>query len=132
MLRLLKDPKRLRILGNGTQSKSYLYVEDVVEAMLTVLRTQVDPFEYYNAATADYITVKEIADLVASRLGISGVEYEYTGGDRGWKGDVPVVRFDCTKLHGRGWKPKRSCREALTAAVDSMIQEAKAGKLTGP
>jgi len=129
VLRLLRDPTSLRILGDGTQSKAYIHVDDVLDAMLMIADQDAPGYEYFNAATLDYLTVREIADLVASRLGLSNVNYEFTGGDRGWKGDVPVVRFDTRKLRARGWKNRRTCAEALADSIDSMIADARAGHL---
>jgi UDP-glucose 4-epimerase len=129
VLRLLADPTHLRILGDGSQSKSYIHVDDVLEAMLLIAGGNGAGFEYHNVATEDYLSVREIADLVAARLGLTDVRYEFTGGDRGWKGDVPIVRFDSRKLRGRGWSNRRSTREALIDSIDSMIADAKSGKL---
>jgi UDP-glucose 4-epimerase len=129
ILRLLAEPKHLRILGDGSQSKSYIHVDDVLEAMLLVADAPAGGFEYYNAATEDYITVKQIADLVVQRMKLTGVEYQFTGGDRGWKGDVPIVRFDSRKLRLRGWRNHRTTVEALTDSIDSMLADARAGKL---
>jgi len=126
--RLLRDPTRLEILGDGQQSKSYIHVDDVLDALLLLDRTGWEGFDVFNVATADYVTVRQIADLVAGRLGISQVAYSFTGGRRGWKGDVPVVRFDTSKLRGRGWSNRRTSVEALTDSIDSMIADAKAGK----
>jgi UDP-glucose 4-epimerase len=126
--RLLRDPSRLEILGDGTQSKSYIHVDDIIDALLLLNDRHGRGFDVFNVATEDYVTVREIADLVASRLGISGVSHTFTGGRRGWKGDVPVVRFDTTKLRALGWRNRRTSVEALTDAIDSMIADAKAGK----
>jgi len=125
--RLLRDPSHLRILGDGSQSKSYVYVDDVIAGMRWIARTDWKRFDYFNVATEDYITVREIADLVVERLGLSNVEYQFTGGDRGWKGDVPVVRFNTEKLRSQGWVNQRTSREALIASIDSMIMDARAG-----
>jgi UDP-glucose 4-epimerase len=122
--RLLREPSRLRILGDGTQSKSYIHVNDVVAAMLLLADQGWDGYDVYNAGTGDYITVTEIADLVAERMGLHNVRYEYTGGSRGWKGDVPVVRFRSDKLETRGWRCQRGSREALIASIDANIAEA--------
>jgi len=122
---LLTDPTQLRILGDGTQSKSYIHVDDVVGAMLLLTDTGWSGFDVYNAGTGDYVTVTEIADLVVERMALKAVEYTYTGGDRGWKGDVPVVRFRSDKLEARGWRCSRGSREALIDSIDSNIQEAK-------
>jgi len=126
--RLLRDPDRLEILGDGLQSKSYVHVDDVLDALLVTNDRAPHGFEVYNVATEDYVTVREIADLVAARLGLPGVAYRYTGGPRGWKGDVPVVRFDTTRLRATGWANRRTSVEALTDAIDSMIADARAGK----
>lgn len=126
--RLLRDPTRLEILGDGLQSKSYIHVDDVLDALLLLNDRGWQGFDVFNVATEDYVTVREIADLVARRLGLSGVAYTFTGGRRGWKGDVPVVRFDTAKLRGLGWSHRRTSVEALVAAIDSMIADARAGR----
>jgi UDP-glucose 4-epimerase len=116
----------LKILGNGSQSKSYIHVADVVAAMVLLTDQSWDGFEIFNAGTGDYITVTEIAELVVERMALHGVKYEYTGGTRGWKGDVPVVRFRSEKLTARGWKCRRTSREALIESIDANIAEASA------
>jgi UDP-glucose 4-epimerase len=126
--RLLREPTRLEILGDGQQSKSYIHVDDILGALLLLEERGWQGFDEFNVATQDYVTVREIADLVVQRLGLSGVEYHYTGGQRGWKGDVPVVRFDTAKLRKCGWTNGRTSVEALQHAIDSMITDAKAGK----
>ena len=126
--RLLENPTRLEILGDGQQSKSYIHVDDVVDALLLLWNRGWNGFDVFNVATTDYVTVSQIADLVASRLGLSSVAYTYTGGNRGWKGDVPVIRFDTTKLRRLGWSSKRTSVQALTQSIDSMIADAKAGR----
>jgi UDP-glucose 4-epimerase len=122
---LLDDPSRLQILGDGTQSKSYIHVSDVVSAMLLLTDQGCSEFEVFNAGTGDYITVTEIADEVVERMGLHDVQYDYTGGTRGWKGDVPVVRFSSDKLISRGWRCRHSSREALVDAIESNIREAR-------
>jgi UDP-glucose 4-epimerase len=125
--RLLSDPTQLTILGDGRQSKSYIHVSDVVAAMRHIAREGWRGYEYFNAATTDYVTVREIADLVVERLGLHGVRYHFTGGARGWKGDVAVVRFNSDKLRARGWRNQRTSVEALRDSIDSMIADAQAG-----
>jgi UDP-glucose 4-epimerase len=128
---LLDDPTRLRIRGDGTQSKSYIHVDDVVEAMLVAEGSGPEPYEVFNVATGDYVTVSEIADLAAECLGIdpSDVRHEPTGGDRGWKGDVPVVRLSIARIRDLGWVPTRSSREALRESIASLADAARAGRL---
>ena len=122
--RLVDDPTRLRILGDGTQSKSYIHVSDVVAAMLLLSDQEPAGFEVFNAGTGDYITVTEIADEVVSRMGLQGVQYDYSGGSRGWKGDVPIVRFNSEKLAARGWVCRHGSREALIDSIEANIREA--------
>jgi UDP-glucose 4-epimerase len=121
--RLKADPARLRILGDGSQSKSYIHVEDVLEAIFLADERCAARFDVFNVATGDYITVKEIADLAAQVCGISGVKYEFTGGDRGWKGDVPIVRFNCAKIQALGWRCARNSAEAMRDSMGAMKQE---------
>jgi UDP-glucose 4-epimerase len=121
--RLKDDPTRLRILGDGRQSKSYIHVSDVVSAMLLLSDQKWTGFDVYNAGTGDYVTVTEIADEVVKHMELSDVKYEYTGGVRGWKGDVPVVRFNSDKLSRRGWRCRHGSREALIDSIDSNIRE---------
>jgi UDP-glucose 4-epimerase len=129
--RLLDDPTRLRILGDGSQSKSYVDVEDVIDAVLLVARTGAEPFRAFNVATGDYITVAEIADLAIEAVGLRAGEtaYEYTGGSRGWKGDVPVVRLDTSRIRGMGWQNRLNSREALLASMRAMLPLARSGAL---
>jgi UDP-glucose 4-epimerase len=129
--RLLEDPTRLQILGDGQQSKSYIHVEDVVDAVLTAHREALGAYEAYNVATGDYITVTEIADLAVETVGINpaDVRYEYTGGARGWRGDVPVVRLNTDRIRGLGWKNQRSSREALHDSMLALLEEARAGQI---
>jgi len=125
--RLLKEPSHLRILGDGQQSKSYIHVEDVVQAVWTAHEKTKTPYEVYNVATGDYITVREIADLACAALGLSGkVAYEMSGGRGGWKGDVPVVRLNTDRIRTLGWQPQHTTRQALADSLAAMIEEVKA------
>jgi len=128
--RLLEDPRRLRILGDGLQSKSYIYVDDVVEAVLLAARKATGPFAVFNVATGDYVTVAEIAELAMDVVGLpaGSTQFEYTGGDRGWKGDVPVVRINTDRIRGLGWKNGRTGLEALRASMESMLVDARDGR----
>jgi len=127
---LLVDPARLRILGDGTQSKSYVHIDDVIEAMLRANRED-GPYDVFNVATGDYITVSEIADLAVECVGLDpeGVRYEYTGGDRGWRGDVPVVRLSIERIGRLSWVPSRTSREALRESMTALVEDALAGRL---
>jgi len=123
---LRKDPTRLRILGDGGQSKSYVQVEDVIEAVLTAHKKTALKFQTYNVATGDYITVKEIAELAVECVGLQpgAVKFEFAGGDRGWKGDVAVIRLNTDRIRALGWKNKRNSREALRESMMALIRDA--------
>ncbi len=123
--RLKADPTRLRILGDGTQKKSYIHVEDVLAAVRLADSSTADRYAVFNVATDDYITVREIADLAVKVSGIKPetVAYEYTGGDRGWKGDVPVVRFDCSRIKAIGWRARRTSAEAVADGMKAILEE---------
>ena len=129
--RLLSDPAQLRILGDGTQSKSYIHVNDVVDAVLLAHERTEKSFEVYNVATGDYITVNEIARLAIEVAGLSPeqVRLEHTGGDRGWKGDVPVVRLNTDRIRNLGWKCRLTSRQSLCVSMRSMLEDARAGRL---
>ena len=123
--RLKSDPTRLRILGDGTQSKSYIHVDDVLAAIFTAAANSTARFDVFNVATDDYITVREIADLAVDvcKLQPGSVKYEFTGGDRGWKGDVPVVRFDVSKIKSLGWRARRTAVQAVHDSISAMRSE---------
>ena len=125
--RLKADPTRLRILGDGTQKKSYIHVDDVLAAIRLADERARKKYDVFNVATDDYITVTEIADLAVKVSGLTPgqTKYEFTGGDRGWKGDVPVVRFDCTKIKDLGWRARRTSGEAVSDAMAAMLEELK-------
>ena len=129
--RLLEDPDRLRILGDGRQSKSYVHVSDVVEAVLLAAEAAPRPIATYNVATGDYITVSEIAQLAVEVLGFEPdrTAFEFTGGDRGWKGDVPVVRLNTSRIRRLGWANSMSTGQALRSSLESMVEDVRSGRI---
>lgn len=130
--RLLDDPTQLRILGDGQQSKSYIHVSDVVAAVLLAAQQARTPFDVFNVATGDYVTVTEIAELAMEVVGLQAgsTRFEYTGGDRGWKGDVPVVRINTDRIRAIGWSNERTGRQALQASMESMAVDARNGRFS--
>lgn len=128
---LLKNPHKLRILGDGTQSKSYIHVYDVVRAVLLAAEGAGGRYASYNVATGDYITVTEIAELAVECAGLpaGSVEFEYTGGNRGWKGDVPVVRLNTDRIRGLGWRFSGGSCDALRRSMQAMLPDLKEGRL---
>jgi UDP-glucose 4-epimerase len=129
--KLLRDPTRLEILGDGTQSKSYVHVADVVAAVLTAHAATVEPYQAYNVATGDYITVREIADLAVECVGLEpgSVRFEFTGGPRGWKGDVPIVRLNTDRIRALGWQNRLGSREALRESMLALVDDERRGML---
>lgn len=129
--KLLANPASLTILGDGNQSKSYIHVSDVVNAALLAVSSDGHPFRAYNVGTGDYITVREIAELALEvlELPVDGTALVFTGGERGWAGDVPVVRLDTSRIRALGWSHSRSSREALRASMQAMLPDAAAGRL---
>jgi UDP-glucose 4-epimerase len=123
---LLRQPEKLRILGDGGQSKSYVHVHDVVAAVLLANEKTVAKFQTFNVATGDYITVREIAELACECTGLDQrkVAFEFAGGERGWKGDVAVIRLNTKRIRGLGWRCQRTSREALREAMNALIKDA--------
>jgi len=130
--RLHADPTQLRILGDGTQNKSYIAVSDVIAAVLHAHRSCKERFAAYNVATGDYITVREIAELAAEIVvseGVRQVELQFTGGDRGWRGDVPIVRINIDAIHALGWPGAKPTREAMRWSMAAIHEDVKKGLL---
>ncbi len=119
---LLEDPTRLRVLGDGNQRKSYLYVQDCVSAMLNVIElrtpeTAKHGCEVYNLGANEYCRVKDSISWITARLGISP-RLEFTGGERGWIGDNPFIFLDTQKVRQTGWCPVLSIQEGVERTVD--------------
>lgn len=114
---LRSNPRELRVLGDGHQRKSYLYVADCVDAMLTAIARATDSVNIFNLGTDEYCEVNESIGWITDRLGVSPA-LTYTGGIRGWVGDSPVIFLDCAKIRRLGWKPTLSIREAVVRTVD--------------
>jgi UDP-glucose 4-epimerase len=122
--RLVGKPRRLRILGDGEQSKPYIHVSDVVEAALCAATNAADRFSVFNVATDDAVTVTEIADLAVATVGLAvRPVFDYTGGRCGWRGDVPVVRLDSARIRALGWIPKWNSREAVRQSLKEMLAD---------
>ena len=119
--KLRNNPKELEILGNGTQCKPYIYVTDLVNAIVK-LTEQFEPgVEIFNiSVVSEGTSVTHIAEIVVDVLGLSDVEFKYTGGDRGWKGDVPRFKYDISKVLATGWKPEYTSDEAIRKAAQSL------------
>lgn len=120
--KLRKNPNELEILGNGTQCKPYIYVFDLVEAIIN-LTTEFNSGEtvYNISVNSPGTTVTHIAEIVVEELGLKNVNFSYTGGDRGWKGDVPRFSYDISKILSTGWMPKYSSDDAVRQTVKDAV-----------
>ena len=116
------DPGELEILGDGRQEKSYLHVTDCVEAIQHIVEHTEEPMNTYNLGTRTTTSVTRIADIVADEMGVDP-EYTYTGGDRGWTGDVPRMRLSIEKLAALGWSPELSSDAAIRRGARELIAE---------
>lgn len=121
--KLTNNPARLPILGDGMQSKSYIHVSDVLEAVWSAWQYPSRPYQHFNVATDDYVRVVEIADTVVRIMGLQEVVFDFAGGNRGWKGDVPIVRLDVSKIKAVGWHAKRSSAEAIEESARELLRE---------
>ncbi|MBI4029768.1 NAD-dependent epimerase/dehydratase family protein [Candidatus Berkelbacteria bacterium] len=119
--RLKKNPRELEILGDGQQSKSYLYVLDVIEAILQVFKKAQEKINLFNLSSSNFVTVNEIAQIVVEEMGLPAVKFKWTGGRGGWKGDVPVVRLDNQAIYQLGWQPKYTSKEAVRKTVKVLL-----------
>ena len=117
---LHKDPGHLRVLGDGSQRKSYLHIDDCVSAI--VARLVEEPrFEVFNLGVDSYCTVNDSIGWICERLGVNP-ELEYSGGDRGWVGDNPFIYLDIARMRRAGWEPTYTIREAVESTVDYLVE----------
>lgn len=119
--KLEADPNRLEILGNGKQNKQYVYVHDLVDGIVSFSERIEQGMNIYNISTHGSTTVKEIADIVCEGMGLSGVRYEFTGGEGGWKGDVPSFQYDISRAKAKGWKYRYDSTESVRKTVSDVI-----------
>ena len=110
--RLREDPTKLRILGNGKQRKSYLYVQDCIAAMYAAWGAAGPGVSIYNLGTDEYCQVNDSAGWISAKLGVKP-NYEYTGGERGWIGDNPFILLSTERIRSTGWKPTLTIQQAV-------------------
>jgi UDP-glucose 4-epimerase len=114
--KLLDDPTAIQVLGNGKQRKSYLYVQDCLDAMLTVIEKSQRPLTVANLGTDEYCCVDDSLGWICAELGVNPRRV-YTGGERGWIGDSPFIFLDTSYVRSFGWKPKLTIREAVVKTL---------------
>jgi UDP-glucose 4-epimerase len=119
--KLRKNPNELEILGDGKQQKPYLYVEDCVEAMLFGYKNANEQINVFNLGCDTATEVTSIAEIVVEEMGLNNVKFTYTGGKRGWKGDVPKFQFDISKMKKLGWNASLTSDEAVRKTVKILL-----------
>jgi UDP-glucose 4-epimerase len=115
--KLRADPSKLHILGDGRQRKSYLYIEDCLDAIVLAVEKAQDKVNIFNLGTDEYCEVRDSAGWICQRLGVQP-EFTFAGGDRGWIGDNPFIWLECSRMRSLGWKPRLTIREAVERTVD--------------
>ena len=120
--KLRENPRELEILGDGRQTKSYLEVGGRVRAVQFGIEHSHDTVNTFNIGSEDWIDVVTIADIVAKEMGLSGARYRFTGGARGWVGDVPKMQLSVEKLKGLGWRCPTTSEESVRTAVRAMLE----------
>ncbi|MBC5717651.1 NAD-dependent epimerase/dehydratase family protein [Flintibacter faecis] len=118
--RLKDDPSHLKILGDGRQSKPYIYVLDLVDAIMH-FKDAPKGVTLYNVGVETQTSVTRIAEIVCEKMGLSGIPFEYTGGRGGWKGDVPVFAYNLEKIHATGWTAHMTSDEAVAKTVEMVL-----------
>lgn len=118
---LRQNPDELRVLGNGHQRKSYLYVQDCLDAMLFVIERAQDKVNIFNLGTDEYCEVNDSIGWIAGHLGLAP-KLTYTGGERGWIGDSPFIFLDMAKIRAFGWRPQLTIREGILRTVQYLEQ----------
>ena len=115
--KLRKEPRHLQILGDGRQTKPYIYISDLISAILRFCDMQRSGVDLYNVGAEGETSVTRIADLTCEAMDLKNVEYLYSGGEGGWKGDVPRFRYCMDKIHAEGWKAEYTSDEAVREAI---------------
>jgi UDP-glucose 4-epimerase len=119
--KLERNPTTLEVLGDGNQSKPYLYVSDLIDAIFVAWDKANAPLAVYHAAGTGTTSVREIAEIVVAAAGGVDTRVVFTGGDRGWPGDVRQFRYDTTRLRALGWQPQRGSTDAVRHAVARIL-----------
>jgi len=119
--KLRNNPNSLEVLGDGKQRKSYLHVSDCVDAILFAMERSSDMANIFNIGSEDTINATEIGEIVVDEMGLGNVEFKYTGGSRGWKGDVPMMMLSIDKMRRLGWKPSYDSEKSVRDAARSLL-----------
>jgi UDP-glucose 4-epimerase len=123
--KLKRNPDELEILGDGKQQKSYLYISDCINAILFSFERAHDQINLFNLGSDTTTTVTRIAEMLVEEMGLHKVKFRYTGGMRGWKGDVPFFQLDTHKVQQLGWHAQYSSDEAIRKAIKDLLPQKK-------
>jgi len=126
IMKLQKNPRELEILGDGTQRKSYLYVDDLISALSIIMKNISSRVEVFNVGSEDWVDVKRIAEIIVEEMNLGDVVFRFTGGvngGRGWRGDVKYMLLSVEKLKTLGWKPRFNSAEAVRKTAKELIKE---------
>lgn len=115
--KLLANPGELNVLGNGKQRKSYLYVQDCIDGMVTAIKKAGGKVNIFNLGTDEYCTVNDSIGWITDSLGLEP-KLAYAGGERGWIGDSPFIFLDCSRIRSLGWKPRLTIREGIIRTLE--------------
>ena len=119
--KLKQNPKELEILGDGKQEKNYFVIEDCIDGMLCAFKNSDSQCDVYNLGCEISVTVTRIAQVVVEEMGLNNVSFRYTGGQRGWPGDVPIVHFNVSKMAKLGWRASHTSEDAVREAAKRLI-----------
>jgi UDP-glucose 4-epimerase len=119
--KLKQNPGQLEILGDGRQQKPYLYIDDCLDGMLLAMEKSGEPLNVFNLGPDSSTSVADIAGIIVTEMGLKDVAFSYAGGDRGWVGDVPQVRFDVSALGRLGWELRYTSDQAVERTVREML-----------
>ncbi len=119
--RLKEDPTQLRILGDGTQSKPYMHVFDLVDGIMKFKDVKKEGITLYNIGVETQTSVTRIAEIICEKMKLGSIPFNYTGGRGGWKGDVPVFAYNLNKIHNAGWKANYTSDETVAHTVEEVL-----------
>ena len=120
---LAEHPDRLHVLGNGHQKKSYLYVQDCIDAILMALEKAQNRMNIFNLGTDEYCEVNDSIGWICQQLGLNP-KLTYAGGERGWIGDSPFILLDCSRIRELGWRPRLNIKQAVLATIRFVSEDA--------
>jgi UDP-glucose 4-epimerase len=121
--KLKTNPKALEILGDGQQRKSYIHVSDCIDGILYAVNNSDEMANIFNIGSTDTINSTQIGELIVKEMGLHDVKFTYTGGNRGWKGDVPKMLLSIEKLQKLGWNPSHNSKSSVIAATRSTLEK---------